>query len=157
MTTDAEIRAQLDDVSAFGATLAGEAASEPVEGRIALGGVIRNRLAHFTEHRATVGTYKAVCLAPAQFSCWSPEGGLANYARVMAIAEQLAHNLTLKDPVLNECLGIARALMDGWLLDRSRGAEWYLTVKLWNDDPPAWAKALQPVQTIGAHIFFKRR
>ena len=64
--TDAEVKARLSDLEVTLVTLFGEARGEPVEGLIAVGSVIRNRV-----KAARFGsTYRAVCLARWQFSCW---------------------------------------------------------------------------------------
>src|SRR6185503_1533672 len=81
---DAEIKAKLTAAQVVAMTIWAEARAEPIEGEVAVGCVIRNRLlrpARFAD------TWAGVCLAKWQFSCWIPEGGEQNYRMLMARCE----------------------------------------------------------------------
>lgn len=156
--TDADAIAQLATDHVLAITLYGEARSEPVEGRIAIASVIRNRV------NTDLGTdqkpdwwgegYKGVCLAPMQFSCWQPKGGAQNYAEVMAVV-RAAVNGAAVGPVMRECAWLALGIISGDLRDRVNGATHYLTADLFRVNPPAWAKGKPPVARVGAHLFFR--
>ena len=81
--TDEQVRAALDDWQALTLTLYGEASAEPIEGKVAVGCVVRNRVQTPNRYGST---YRAVCHQRAQFSCWWTFGGVPNYRRVMAPA-----------------------------------------------------------------------
>ena len=72
--TDADLVAGLSDTHTVALTLYAEARGEPIEGRIAVANVIRNRV---RLQKARYGfSPKQVCLKAHQFSCWLPDGGL---------------------------------------------------------------------------------
>lgn len=156
--TDAAAIALLSTDQVLAITLYGEARSEPVEGRIAIASVIRNRV------NADLGNdqkpdwwgegYKGVCLAPWQFSCWTPKGGEQNYADVMAAVHTAVNGAPI-GPVLRECAWLALGIIGGDLRDRVNGATHYLTADLFRINPPKWAKGKTPLVRVGAHLFFK--
>lgn len=122
--TDAEIQPAFTDHQAVALTLYGEARSEPVEGRIAVGCVIRNRV------RLMKTSYRAVCFARWQFSCWLPAGGAANHKEVLRQADALLRGDTVASgSVLDECLFLADGLIRGCLRDRVAGATHYYNRK----------------------------
>jgi hypothetical protein len=132
-------------------TIWGEARNQPVEGRIAVGSVIRNRLVSGRWGH----DYKAVCLAPWQFSCWTPKGGRANYDTVIAAAHALRRPDGHRGPDLRECLWIADGLISGAIRDRVAGCCHYVTRELWHSHPPLWAKGMDPAIRLGDHVFFR--
>ena len=137
---------ELTPIDLLALTIFGEARSEPIEGKIGVANVAKNR-------RVTGrwgSTYETVCLAPLQFSCWSPKGGLSNYTMIHALSEQIATGHRPDDPVLTECYGLARAI-DVWLRDNTHGATHYHTVNLM---PPAWARGHAAVAHLGNHLFY---
>ncbi len=123
--TDAEIRAKLVDRSVLALTAWAEARQiprsdpkdhSPVEELLAVMCVIRNR----TKHGAS---YRDVCLAPKQFSCWNDDGSKNH----LALIEQMrllvsAVSANLIDPELKECLVLADAVIAGTIIDRTGGA-----------------------------------
>lgn len=156
--TDQEAIAQLATDQVLAITLYGEARGEPVEGRIAIASVIRNRV------NTDIGKdqkpdwwgegYRGVCLAPAQFSCWSPKGGgQRNYDEVMAVVRSAVNGAAL-GPVMRECAWLAMGIISGDLIDRVNGATHYLTADLFRLNPPAWTKGKVPVVRVSAHLFF---
>lgn len=155
--TDSEVKAALNDFQVLSLSIFGEARGEYIEGKVAVGCVIRNRV-------RTPGrwgdTYRAVCLARAQFSCWFAAGGQANYDRVIGLARHLVADHAIRttlapDPVLDECRYVADGIMGGRLLDRVKGANHYLTTDLLRTAPPAWTEGRTPVCTVLGHSFFR--
>lgn len=147
--TDLQVRESLTEPQVMALTMYGEARSEPIEGRISVGCVIRNRV----EAGRYGSNYRDVCLKKWQFSCWLPEGGLANYEIVMAHARMLLRKDRMV-PVMRECLWIADGLIADVLLDRTKGCTHYMTKALYESAPPKWARGRKPDRTIGAHVFF---
>ncbi len=134
----------------YSLTIFGEARGEPIEGRIAVAAVIRNRLraGHWG------ASYEAVCLAPHQFSCWQRVGGHSNYDTLKALEQQIEQGQRPSDPVLTECYAIAQEMVSGRLQDNTTGGTHYMTTALFKAAPPLWAKELTPLCVIGSHVFF---
>lgn len=145
---DAEIKAALSPTQVVAMTIWAEARAEPIEGEIAVGCVIRNRVlrpARFGE------TWSAVCLAKWQFSCWIPEGGEKNYFMLM---ERCAAGLAGTTPFPRQAMWIADGLINGGLEeDRVNGADHYYAT--WMPKPPNWSLGLTPAARIGTHLFFR--
>lgn len=148
--TDAELVGQLGELEVVALTIYGEARSERVEGRVAVGCVIRNRF----NARKYGSDYKAVCLMPWQFSCWlhHDDDHRRNYGQLMAAARSLrADDL---GPALKECEWIAGGIISSNLEDITRRSTHYITRKLWESKPPWWAMGRTPRIGIGSHVFF---
>jgi N-acetylmuramoyl-L-alanine amidase len=139
----------LTDHHALGLTLWGEARGEPIEGKIAVANVIRNRL----KSGRWGETYRGVCLWPWQFSCWKKEGGEANYMDVQRLARALVDGETPEDNVLRECLWIAHGMVGEWITDNVKGATHYHVASM--NPKPSWAIGKTPVCSIHAHDFYK--
>jgi N-acetylmuramoyl-L-alanine amidase len=122
----------------------GESRGEPVEGQIAVGCVVRNRL------QAAVNTaprWRDVCLAPNQFSCFNPDD--PNYGPLqLALAGHPSARLAQQ-------FWIADGVMSGMVQDNTHGATHYLTTALLISHPPSWARDQPTRATIGAHSFLK--
>jgi N-acetylmuramoyl-L-alanine amidase len=135
-------------------TLWGEGRGEPVEGRIAIACVVRNRM------RADLGGdgqpdwwgegYDGVCLAPFQFSCWNRRD--PNYRKLLVLASQ--PHAWLDDSVLAENLWIAEGVVGGRLRDRVGQATHYHAAHL--TPAPPWTVGAQLVGRVGAHLFYGR-
>jgi hypothetical protein len=149
--SDQELLAQLSAPAVLALTIFGEARNQPIEGKVAVGSVIRNRLASGRWGH----DYKAVCLAPWQFSCWTPKGGQANYETVLAAARTLLRPDGHRGPDLRECVWVADGLISDVLRDRVANCQHYMTRELWHSHPPSWAKGLDPAIRIGDHVFFR--
>lgn len=147
--TDAEVIAALNAPQVLALTLYGEARGERIDGRAAVACVVRNRV----EAARYGADYKAVCLAPLQFSCWAPKGGSLNYETVLQAA-RLVKNGKVTSGALRECLWIAQGIVDYHVQDITRKATHYITRDLWETRPPKWTLGLTPVIGIGAHVFF---
>lgn len=153
MPMPSDALAALTDPQLVTLTLYGEARGEPIEGQIAIGCVIRNRV-HVGRWG---GSYAKVCLAPWQFSCWRPEGGRANYETVVAAAEMLARSTTLPDdPLLRQCAWVAQGVIGAWILDTVRDATHYYAPDAMHPAGavPKWAVGLVPAARTGRHLFF---
>lgn len=131
------------------ATLWGEARSEPVQGIVAVANVIRNR----AKKPGWWGEgYSGVCLAPKQFSCWTPAGGQRNYDRLLGVMQQFAAGTPITDPGLRECIGIAHLAMGDYLRDNTKGSTHYHAAVM--TPRPTWAKGHTPVIQCGNHVFY---
>ena len=138
----------LCDLDVLALTIYGEARNQAVEGKIAIGNVCRNRL----KTNRWGSSYERVCLAPMQFSCWSPQGGLSNYTTLQALAQQIMNGKPPKgDPILDECYWIASGIQSGAAQDNVDAATFYFVT---NSKMPSWAIGHLPVCVIGAHSFF---
>jgi N-acetylmuramoyl-L-alanine amidase len=134
------LRAGLTDIEALRLTLFGECRDQLVLGQLAVACVIRNRVK--AGHWGS--TFKDVCLAPAQFSCWW--GADANTDEVYRIAETSFPNPQLQ--------WIAAGVLCGFVRDDpSGGALNYLTAHLFETNPPTWAQHFAKMVTIGDHVF----
>lgn len=147
-TNDAAFIASLVDRDVAIATVFGEARGEPIEGKVAVACVLRNRL--------VTGRWgkdcRVVCLASKQFSCWNADGS-ANYEAVLQAAHALQDGHAT--PVLRECAWAFDGVRDGVLFDRSSGATHYATNAIIAAGKVAWAKGLMPCAVIGNHSFFR--
>ena len=146
--TEPEIIDALSEHNVFALTLFGEVRSEPIGGLIAVACVIRNRVR--TKYRGT--TYRDVCLAPWQFSCWKKEGGAANHAALVALASALVAGHEPKDAAFAECNFIAGGIMHDVLRNRIGACRHYYAA---GTTEPAWAKGKTPAYTIGGHLFYE--
>lgn len=145
---DAEIKANLGEVEVVAMTIWAEARAEPIEGEIAVGCVIRNRLLKPLRFGQS---WASVCLARWQFSCWIPQGGEANYRMLMARCEALQRGLASWP---RQALWIAEGIVSGAIEeDRVFGATHYYAS--WMPTPPSWAVGLTPTAIIGHHRFYK--
>lgn len=130
----------------LGLCIYGEARGEPVEGKVAVACVVRNRAA------AKNGDYRLVILAPRQFSCFNIGD------RNRPILEGLAQHFDVQnDPPLRECAWVAEGTVRGYLRDNTGGANHYLTAALF-DDPtqrPPWANPIGVTARVGRHVFLR--
>lgn len=134
----------LTDTEIVGLTIYGEGRGEPISGQIAIGSVIRNRV-------TKVKTYFDVCFAPFQFSCWDEHD--PNYSILVELAEKLVMGEYSTDSTLNQCLWIAKGIVDNLIIDNTHGANHYLTKALMSSNPPTWAKQMNNVVTIGNQVY----
>lgn len=132
------------DIEILARTLYGEARGEPWEGKIAVAWVVRNRVEtdiHSDGKPDWWGEgYEAVCLKPAQFTCWSDHNRAA------------LESVTPDDPVFRDCLAASAAVMSGLVPDPTAGATHYCNPALADPD---WAKAATKTARIGGHVFYK--
>lgn len=165
--TATEILAALDDRRTLALTAWAEARQvprdipsdhSPVEELIAVMVVVRNRRARARRWRAADASYKAICLAPAQFSCWNPDSG-SNHDALMAIAGQLA--LMPDDsysigPLIDECLYLADGVIAGVLIDCTNLADSYYAPAAMEPRGRIPAGAVgRPLLLIGDQYFYR--
>lgn len=155
--TDIETQAAMSDHTAVALTMWAEGRSEPIQGLIAVGCVIRNRLRRYLDFEAEAPTYRAVCLAPKQFSCWIPAGGASNYATVMTLLRLMqTGQYAGEDPTVEQCLFLADGIISGQLLDNTHGATSYYSPPAMNPPGrvPGWADG-KPFTVIGSQHFYR--
>ena len=146
--TDDAIKAALTDLHTLALTMYGEARGEEIEGKVAVGCVVRARVAD----DRWPDTYKDVCLQRWQFSCWNTID--PNYRTLLNLGESLVLTpVATTNPVMDECLWVAAGVMSGVCRDRVK-ANHYLTRKLWETAPPDWAKGQSPTAFAGRQAFF---
>lgn len=131
------------------ATLWGEARGETYEGKLAIAHVIMNRLKKpgwWSRSKDDVpdDTVAAVCVDPAQFTCW--HDGQA--ARVRDRAKN--PDLYMGEFAFRSCLRAALAVLDTPTVDPTSGATHYHTAAIL----PGWAKTLSPCAAVGSHLFY---
>lgn len=126
----------MTDTEVLALTLYGEARGEPIESKVGVACVIRNRAAHSQR------SISAICLAPHQFSCWTEERDQ------MAAAQASLPN---PDPVLAECLFLASGIVGGQLRDNTHGANHYYATSI---AAPKWAVNQPVLAHLGHHLFF---
>ena len=152
---DTDIVAQLTPAQRVGLTLYGEARGSSPALRHAIASAIGNRV---KARRPRWGlTADAVCLAPRQFSCWSPAGGAANYDTVMSVARGLVAGGAVQGPsILRTCLALGAEVVAGVLADTVQGATHYYSpaAMVPRERVPAWAVGLEPVAVIDGTKFF---
>ena len=136
----------LTDLEVLTLTIYGEARGEPIEGQIAVGCVIRNRVV-----AGLYISYKAACLAPLQFSCWNLND--PNYPILEEIANKMSFSEIIGEPVLNQCYWVATGIIHNSIKDNTHGSRNYLTTELLESNPPSWAKRMKIVETIGNQTF----
>lgn len=144
---DATIKAKLSAHQVVGMTIWAEARAEPIEGEIAVGCVIRNRV---LRPQRFGDTWQKVCLAKWQFSCWIPAGGEANYRMLMARCDACLAG-TLPWPA--QALWVAEGIISGVIEDRVAKADHYYAS--WMPKPPLWAVGKTPVAIVGVHRFYQ--
>lgn len=122
-----------------------EGRGEPIEGRIAIACVVRNR----TRGKLR---YHDVILAPKQFSCFLSSD--QNYPIAVKRAQELAQGDVTKkpNPILRECIWIAQGVISGVVFDNTSGANHYYNPKVCN---PSWAAKMTVTRVIKNHKFLR--
>lgn len=151
--TPREIAADLSDIQVLALTLYHEAGAERLIGLVAVASVIRNR-AEWGKWGATVTD---VCLAPRQFSCWIPQGGIENHTRLVTHAQAL--RLGARPKVMQRSFEVAEAVLEDGLPDPTRHADHYYAPKAMvpPDRVPEWAQGVEPSAVLGNHRFYRLR
>lgn len=130
----------MDDLDATVRTIYGEARGEPIEGKIAVAWVIRNRADHGGWWGATP---QDVCHKAFQFSCWNKND--PNSAKLLLLSDE--------DPAYLAIRKIAQAVLDKTIPDPTHGATHYKV----HGTKASWDAAVkdQTPLIIGHHEFFK--
>lgn len=155
--TENTIKAALGEFDVLWLTLWAEARGEPIEGKIAVASVIRNRVL-YGAGRFGIG-YTGVCLKPQQFSCWNP-GTDPNHVQLMSMAEKVVSDYAIRstlvyDDTTRELQFLAQGILGRELRSNIGLADHYLTTALFRRKPPAWAKGRTPTAYVGAHAFLQ--
>jgi N-acetylmuramoyl-L-alanine amidase len=153
MPTPREIAIGLSELDVLALTLHHEAGAERLIGLIAVACVIRNRVAWGRWGR----TVTDVCLAPMQFSCWIPQGGVVNHTRLIAHADEIRKGQRPK--VLRRAYDVAEAVLEDGLPDPTKGADHYYSPAGMRpvNRVPEWAQGVDPSAVIGNHRFYQLR
>lgn len=126
-------------------TIYGESRGESIEGQIAVGCVVRNRV------RTSIKTYKEVVLEPKQFSCWNIDD--PNRMVLEKLAGDIVNGIVPNNSRLRQALFIATGIINDDLLDNTKGAKNYITNELYDTGKIKWASKLTPSRVIGNHVF----
>lgn len=145
----------LSDVHVLAATLYGEARSESTEGILAVACVIRNRVKADLKNDGKPDWwgegYRGVCLRPAQFSCWAPEGGEGNHKKLAELVAKLKVG-PVDDPRYKEAAWIATGVINDWVRDTVKGATHYHVASM--VPRPKWAQNHVPILQVKTHLFY---
>lgn len=139
----------LSDRDVLALTIWGEARGEPIEGKLAVGCVIRERLRQGRWGR----TYTEVCRAPKQFSCWN-SGSDNNHRALMERVDQIAHGQVVLDTALRECYWVADGILAQLAESHVRHATHYHAIRL-RQAAPKWAETGKVVAELGSHRFYR--
>ncbi len=136
------------DQNILARTLYGEARGEGRAGLIAVASVILNRQRIVRTHPARIRQFggpaiAAICLAPAQFSCW--------LASDPNSATLWAPSISGQSFIL--CTQIAADALAGRLSDPTGGADHYCVARI--APQTYWARGRTPTAIIGAHAFYR--
>lgn len=136
----------ISDADITALTLYGEVRGESIEGTIAAGNVIRNRVNKWKK------TYREICLQPNQFSCWNSND--PNYVILIETSEKIFQHEFIGSKY-QEVLWVAIGLMNNQLLDNVNGALYYLTNELYHSpNIPTWARTATYSTRIGNQVYF---
>jgi hypothetical protein len=149
---DKAIFEALSDEQLLGLCIEREAGGEPLDGKIAVGTVVLERV----EHRKWDGnTIHEVILMPWQFSWTMPEAGREYYEEAVKIAANWDEEYK-KRTSLQVCFGIAVGMLNG---ETPRDPDLaavhccqYLAVTAKNT--VNWWKAMKFIKKIGGHEFY---
>jgi hypothetical protein len=140
----------LPDVETLALTLYGESRGEPIEGQIAVGCVIRNRM------EAKKSSYRDICFAFEQFSCWNAPTLNApnpNYLPLITLGKEMIAKLAYTDDALKQCLWVAFGISNNSIRDNTNGSKNYLTTKLWYAGTVSWARDMKVSVVKGNQTF----
>lgn len=138
----------LSDLEVLTLTLIGEARGEPIEGKVAVACVIRNRATAWKK------SISEICLQPKQFSCWNEDD--PNRLLLDELAQRFIYGNKLEIPSYIECQCVARGVIRNEILDNTHGALNYLTSDLFaSDHRPQWAQHVSFAITKGRQTFFR--
>jgi len=140
-------RQLLNNGQIVGLTIYGEARNQSFDGKIAVGNVIRNRL--FSRENFGGNTYKDICLAKHQFSCWFEEN--ENRDELENAIQLVIGGNIYKNLILKECLYLGQGITDNQFHDNVNGALYYRTIKLMKEKP---VDILWKIE-LGYHVFYK--
>jgi len=132
--------AHLTEREVFAKTLYAEARGEPVEGRIWVAWVIKNR-ARMNKTYWGGSSIKSVCLKEGQFECWNNKSDIE--IKEKQVYEQIRQ---LTDKIYDAPHGD----------DPTGGTDHYHNPKKEDPDQP-WVRNCDKVREIGDHVFYKSK
>lgn len=144
-----DVLKSLSDRESLGLTIIGEARGEPIEGQVAVGCVIRNRLHNSP---AKYKNYHDVVFEHLQFSCWNEHD--SNYPYLLDLAKKMVDGTEITDPHLRQCFWVAQGIIDWIIIDNVAGAINYLERSLYDKGTVKWAKNAKHQVTYGNQVFF---
>jgi hypothetical protein len=133
-------------------TIYGEARGEIIQGQIAVGCVIRNRVERLGSS-GYANKYATICLKPLQFSCWNDND--PNFRLLTGMAESIYNDQEIKDKSFIQISWIAKGIYNDLINDITLGATNYLTNSLYETHQVSWANQMKVVARIGNHTFLK--
>ena len=133
-----------NDLDVLFGTIDGEAENQHVQGWIAVGWSIKNRVALSSVHpHFGDGTIKGACLAHAQYDCWMPG---ADHDRIMAI------DLDNLNQVQQAIMAVAQQIISGVTADITLGATYYFDQSI---PAPSWVSGARFCGLFGSQLFWK--
>lgn len=138
----------LDGKQLLALTIYGEARGESLQGKIAVGSVILERV----DKQGWMGkTIQEVCLKPSQFSCFLPKD--TNFAALKLIAESWDAKYR-NGLALQQCYNVARGLIDGLIQRTPEIVQHHITQYKTINCKAEWASKMKLITTIGNHEFY---
>lgn len=134
---------KLQEVQLLTLCMWGEARGEGLDGMLAVGSVVLNRV---REKKFGEGI-RGVVLRPKQFSCFNE--GEPNREKLEIIASDFELNMDTIDS-LKACFWVASGLMFGYLKSNVKNANHYNTIGV----DPKWDDNMQLISVIGRHEYF---
>lgn len=134
--------------------LFGEGRGETLEGQMAIGSVIRQRVlltADFRKKPPDDDLWRAIILKPWAFSCFDATGGNWNHKKVVDFARQVAGG-TEHSALTRQLLWVADGCRRNAYKDVTSGATHYFVR---GSAEPHWAQGRRPVAFIDSHDFYK--
>jgi len=123
-----------------------EAENQQIEGMVGVGSVVRNRV--LDPGKDWFGdTWKEVMLKEWQFSCFNSD----NHERILLAQTLWADRRSVKNKIFEQCRMLACNLMDGRIVDNTKGANHYFN--MWTPWPK-WSVGQIPTTVIRDHAFF---
>jgi spore germination cell wall hydrolase CwlJ-like protein len=139
-------KAGLTQRDALALTIWAEARNQPLDGQVAVGFVILNRIGSRWK------TIKDVVWARLQFSCWNP-GTDKNHLRLLEACQWAIRGEIARNDRLVQAYWVADGLLAGFLVNPIGGARHYLNPQALKK-LPAWAVASKRSASIGDHDFY---
>jgi len=134
----------LSDDQILALTIYAEARGESLEGKIAVGSVILERVDHRTWDGDTI---HEVCLWPMQFSCYNPAD--PNRTMLKKITDTWRDEIG-KNKTLQECMEISQGLISGSIERYPKALDYFNPAVC----QPVWEKEKTFVAEIGHHKFY---
>jgi N-acetylmuramoyl-L-alanine amidase len=132
------------DLDVLARTLWGEARGEGMDGMVATGWTIRNRVNDGKDRSWWGEGYAGVCQKPYQFSCWNSND--PNYPYLSGAKQ-------IPAPEFAKCRLAAQQVIEGAKPDPTGGATHYYSTSM--PKPPKWVEGAKRTLRLGHHIFFK--